>query len=144
MRLSIPPHQPIGNDWPNKIVTTATRRATPGVDNSLSFLRIQFFDLTACIMLSTSPSIDLLLTAWKSSATESPITALGGERPQPMDREIGLLLNPVEVQGAQAPVVDHEAAIDDDIAHIAPAGVADKLRHQVEARTQMRPSAVEH
>jgi hypothetical protein len=48
---------------------------------------------------------------------------------------LGLLLNFVEIQCTQAPVVDHDPAIDDDVSHVASAGISDKLRQKVEAGT---------
>jgi hypothetical protein len=52
-----------------------------------------------------------------------------------MNCRFGLLLNFLDIQCAQAPVVDQDPAIHDDISHIAPAGISDKLRHNVDART---------
>jgi hypothetical protein len=63
----------------------------------------------------------------------SPISALCGYRRQPMSCRFGLLLNFLDIQCAQAPVGDQDPTIYDDISHIAPAGVSDKLRHNVDA-----------
>jgi hypothetical protein len=52
-----------------------------------------------------------------------------------MNCRFGLLLNFLDIQCAQAPVVDQDPAIHDDISHIAPAGISHKLRHNVDART---------
>jgi hypothetical protein len=45
-----------------------------------------------------------------------------------MNCRFSLLLNFLDIQCAQAPVVDHHPAIHDDISHVAPTGISDQLR----------------